>query len=410
MVEPGKFNLLILVLLSNIILLIIMTGILYRYSIRPYLQRKKGFVLAAGMPGLNQVTVQQMTSVLSLMPLPLAITDRAGILEFANLPFHKLVLPDLDQYKVRRTMRSLFTGDNRESFVDHVKMAVNGNPVEKIEYSVSRSDKSRVPVLLSFYPVHINSFCYCMIIADDHTENEKYNEKIAHLQKLASIGTFAAGIVHEFNNVLTGIKGYSQLARKDYANREMLDKAFSIIESESQRGAELCKNMNYYSSSTRINLEPVILSDIIDTVSSLQHKYLINQNIEIVKDIQHVPAAMIDRFQLQQVLINLVINARHALMPKNGGTITISLSLSNTTIHIKVADTGTGIDKENVKKIFDPFYTSKGVIGESVSNYRIKGTGLGLPVSKSIINKHGGAFYVTNTPKKGTTFTIKLPF
>ena len=410
MVESGKFNLLLLVLLSNLLLLITMMVILYRYSIRPYLQRKKNLLFPADLLSINQVTFPQLTSVLSLMPFPLAITDSSGNLEYANIPFHKLIMPDLNQYEIKKSLKWLFTSDFEENFMSHVEQATGGTPVEKIEFAIYREDRSRVPVLLSFYPVHINSFLYCMIIVNDLTENEKYNEKIAHLQKLASIGTFAAGIVHEFNNVLTGIKGYSQLARKDYANREMLDKAFSIIESESQRGAELCKNMNYYSSSTKINPEPVILSDIIDTVISLQHKYLSNENIEIVKNIQHVPAAMVDKFQLQQVLLNLIINARHALMPKDGGIITISLSLANDSIHITIEDTGIGIDKENVKRIFDPFYTSKGVIGESVSNYKIKGTGLGLAVSKSIIKKHGGSIEVASTPARGAVFTIKLPF
>jgi len=211
-----------------------------------------------------------------------------------------------------------------------------------------------------------------MIVARDLSETEKYIEKIAHLQKLASIGTFAAGIVHEFNNVLTGIKGYSQLARKDYTNSEMLDKAFSIIESESQRGAELCKNMNYYSSSTKINPEPVMLNDIVDTVIALQNNYLSTEGIEISTNLQALPLVLVDKFQLQQVLLNLVINARHAIMPKGGGSIEISLSLVDEEIQFHISDTGIGIDRDNVKRIFDPFYTSKGVIGKSVSNYKIK--------------------------------------
>src|SRR6056297_1319500 len=407
MVELVKNSMLLLILISNFLLLMITIILLYRYSIKPYLQKKKPPEIQDHISPLYTINFTQLRTITEIMPFPMAITDNKGLLQYANLAFQTLTMGKSKGYK-NTSIENIFDqpGD-QTSVITYIQQSITDKTSDNIEYSISSNDNT-VPVLLSFSPIQIDSSVYCMIIARDLSETEKYIEKIAHLQKLASIGTFAAGIVHEFNNVLTDIKGYSQLARKDYTNSEMLDKAFSIIESESQRGAELCKNMNYYSSSTKINPEPVMLNDIVDTVIALQNNYLSTEGIEISTNLQALPLVLVDKFQLQQVLLNLVINARHAIMPKGGGSIQISLSLVDEEIQFHISETGIGIDRENVKRIFDPFYTSKGVIGKSVSNYKIKGTGLGLAVSRSIIHKHGGSIEVTSIHGKGSTFKIKL--
>lgn len=409
MVELVKNSMLLLILISNFLLLMITIILLYRYSIKPYLQKKKPPEIQDHISPLHTINFTQLRTITEIVPFPMAISDNNGLLQYANLAFRTLTMGKSKGYK-NTSIENIFDqpGD-QTSVITYIQQSITDKPSDNIEYSISSNDNT-VPVLLSFSPIQIDTSVYCMIIARDLSETEKYIEKIAHLQKLASIGTFAAGIVHEFNNVLTGIKGYSQLARKDYTNSEMLDKAFSIIESESQRGAELCKNMNYYSSSTKINPEPVMLKDIVDTVIALQNNYLSTEGIEISTNLQALPLVLVDKFQLQQVLLNMVINARHAIMPKGGGSIQISLSLVDEEIQFHISDTGIGIDRDNVKRIFDPFYTSKGVIGKSVSNYKIKGTGLGLAVSRSIIHKHGGSIEVTSIHGKGSTFTIKLPY
>jgi len=409
MVELLKNSMLLLILISNFFLLLITITLLYRYSIKPYLQKKRHPSNQDNVSPQHNINFTQLATIADIVPFPLAISDNKGLLRYANFAFQTITMEKSTAYRSKSIEKIFNQPGDQTSIITYIQQSISGTPSENIEYSIS-SDDITVPVLLSFSPIHVDTNEYCMIIARDLSETEKYIEKIAHLQKLASIGTFAAGIVHEFNNVLTGIKGYSQLARKDYTNSEMLDKAFSIIESESQRGAELCKNMNYYSSSTKINPEPVMLTDIVDTVLSLQHNYLTSEGIEISTNLQDLPSVLVDKFQLQQVLLNLVINARHAIMPKGSGSIHISLSLVDEEIQFHISDTGIGIDPDNVRRIFDPFYTSKGVIGKSVSNYKIKGTGLGLAVSRSIIHKHGGTIEVSSTHGKGSKFTIKLPY
>lgn len=243
----------------------------------------------------------------------------------------------------------------------------------------------------------------------DQTPKIDTANKLEHLHNLASIGTFATGIAHEFNNALTGIRGYAQLASKDMTNVLLLEKAFAIIEAECIRGSDLCKNMSLFSSRTQINPEPVLLKDLIETVLTLQRKFLTHENIDIHKQINYINPVMLDKFQIQQVLLNLIINARHAIIPKGKGRIIITAFEDKKNIIIEIADNGIGISDNDLPKIFDPFFTSKGPIGLNISGKEIKGTGLGLAVSHSIIKKHKGSISVKSKPNYGSSFTIKLP-
>lgn len=233
--------------------------------------------------------------------------------------------------------------------------------------------------------------------------------RIEKLEHQAAIGTFTSSIAHEFNNVLSGIRGYSQLAQNEPGDRTLIQKAFQIIEQESIRGAELCKNLSLYSGNRKLALEPVAAQEIIPSTIDLQEKYLRADHVTVETQIGDMPPFLADRFKLQQVILNLLINARHAIVPKGKGTIVVSASQEASDIVISVTDDGTGIEPSDIPRIFDPFFSNKDS-AENPGGFLPKGTGLGLPVCQSIIRQHGGSIEVTSVHGEGTTFTVRIPF
>ncbi|MGL4369062.1 MAG: two-component system sensor histidine kinase NtrB, partial [Spirochaetota bacterium] len=271
-------------------------------------------------------------------------------------------------------------------------------------------DGRQIPLSVTFSLVQ-NIDGRFLLIFEDKSEEQREQNKIEKLEHQAAIGTFTSSVAHEFNNVLTGIRGYAQLAKTDISDKALIAKAFNIIEQETIRGAELCKNLSLYSGNKKLSLEPVMIKEIIMTAIDLQSRYLMSDNIQVITDIPDLPPVLVDRFKLQQVILNLLINARHAIIPKGSGSIDIHASIDGEMVEIKVSDTGTGIEPHNITRIFDPFYTSKNTLGGVPSGgTSIRGTGLGLSVCKTIIEQHGGTLDVASQTGIGTAFTARIPF
>ncbi|TAL33005.1 MAG: hybrid sensor histidine kinase/response regulator [Spirochaetes bacterium] len=346
---------------------------------------------------------------LMLLPESCVLIDRRGIIIRVNEAFMRMFSIGGSHLSGEDIRDFISPADGRTLPAAIDKAAGRGRKEQSLELACIRRDGTGFPASLRLVTVQDGDNRHLLIRFTDLTGEMELRERMDHLQSLASIGTFASGVVHEFNNVLTGIRGYAQLAARDLSNSALLEKAFRIIESETRRGADLCKNMGLYSSRTQINPEPVSIGDLVDTVISLQRKYTAQEGIEVITDVDDLPRHMLDRFQIQQVLLNLVINARHAIIPKGGGTITIRARMSRGMIVIEVKDTGIGIDKNNISRIFDPFFTSKGPIGMNLYGSEIKGSGLGLAVSSAIIRKHQGTIRVESIPGEGSRFIVRLP-
>jgi len=244
----------------------------------------------------------------------------------------------------------------------------------------------------------------------DKKENFNNNEKIEKLEHQAAIGTFTSGIAHEFNNILAGIRGYTQLAQHDTNDRALVSKAFAIIESETSRGAELCKNLSLYAGNKRLVLGPVDMAQSILQVVDSQKEYCSKNNIIIDTDFEDTPAVIADKNRIFQMLANLLTNARHAVIPKGHGNIRVSLSSDNDSVIIRVSDDGIGISPQQIEHVFEPFFNNI-LTTRSVNNknYEIRGTGLGLSVCQVIAKQHGGVIHVQSSPESGTVFTVSLP-
>ena len=233
-------------------------------------------------------------------------------------------------------------------------------------------------------------------LVQDITEMKRMEEQMMHSEKLASLGRLTAGIAHEIGNPLTSVFSFVQILKdmeQDGFKKESLETIYFHI----NRIAEILKQLSGFSKTPPVELRPWKVNSLIEASLSLIQYDKRAKDVSIVRDLgTDIPEITTDGNQLSQVIVNLVLNAVDA-MPQ-GGTLTIGSRVKNGSIIIGFADTGVGIPKENLGRIFDPFYTTKE-----------KGTGLGLAVSYSIIKKLNGSLTVESEPGKGTKFVITLP-
>ena len=237
-------------------------------------------------------------------------------------------------------------------------------------------------------------------VAERTQELERIQAQLIRSEKLASLGELVAGIAHEINNPLTGILVFSSLISNDSRLDPALKSDLDTIIQETERCAVIVKGLLDFSRESVPQKIWTSLNEILDASLALVKNQAQFQTIAIVLDYSpDIPAILADPHQLEQVFINILLNASHAM--EAGGTLKIATKLCE--VHggvvVKIADTGCGIPEENMSRIFDPFFTTK----------ETSGTGLGLSVSYGIINSHGGIIEVESTVGVGTTFTIHLP-
>ncbi len=241
------------------------------------------------------------------------------------------------------------------------------------------------------------------------TQLESLRQQLTESQRLATIGTIAAVIAHEFNNLLTPIVSYSQYALQSAESgepdMELIKKALSKAFQSSSKAGRICTSMLGLARGES-SFGEVDVRKLVDEVLMVLARDPQKDGIALRVQIQPNLLVYGDEVQLEQVLLNLLINARQAMLGK-GGSLTVKASHGEDLeeLKIQVIDTGPGIPEKLLPKIFQPFFTTKGTArpGEA------KGTGLGLAICKEIIEHHKGRITVQSEVGKGTTFTIYLP-
>jgi len=226
-------------------------------------------------------------------------------------------------------------------------------------------------------------------------------DQILRSERLAALGRLAAGVAHEMNNPLSGILLFTQSLLKRTGDNPSVQEDLKVIEQEIIRCSRIVRSLLDFARETKPKKVPTHINQVIETTLSLVENQADFHNIHIIKELNpSISEIPLDANQMQQVLMNIIINAADA-MPE-GGTLNITSSLSSedNSVDIKIADTGCGIPQALIDRIYDPFFTTKE--GK-------KGTGLGLAVSYGIIKKHQGFILVESEEGKGTTFTIQLP-
>jgi PAS domain S-box-containing protein len=239
-------------------------------------------------------------------------------------------------------------------------------------------------------------------IFNDVTERKAIERQVLMTSKLASIGELASGVAHELNNPLTGVMGYAQLLvdNKDLPLEVKSD--LNKVYQESQRAAKIVQNLLSFARRRKPEKGYFDVNELIQKTLELRSYELKISNIKVWFNLaSELPEIKADYYQIQQVILNIVINAEQALIETGRqGKITVTTSTVENSIRISIADSGPGIPKENINRIFDPFFTTKEVG---------KGTGLGLSVCHGIVTAHGGNIYAESEDGKGAEFIIDLP-
>ncbi len=225
-------------------------------------------------------------------------------------------------------------------------------------------------------------------------------ERLLQSEKMASVGQLVSGVAHELNNPLTGIIGFTQLLLMRDLPPEVR-REVTTIHDEAERAARIVQNLLSFSRQRRAERVRVDLNGLIERVIELRSYEFRVRNIEMGMNLAPLlPSIMADSHQIQQVLLNVIGNAEHAIQDRSGGYIQCSTRMTAGSATITIADSGIGISREHLRRVFDPFFTTKEV-GE--------GTGLGLAICYGIIADHGGEITIDSKRGGGTTVTIRLP-
>lgn len=303
--------------------------------------------------------------------------------------------------------------ENKMVFKDRLRQIVEGNPLI-FETQHYRKDGARVSIEISARTVEIEGRVYVQAFHRDITEKKQLQTELFHSQKMESIGVLAGGIAHNFNNVLTGILGYTELLRMDPEIHKAAKEKVNIVELAARRAGDVVSKLLSFARKQKQELVPFSVNLIVNDTISLVEKAIDRQiGIKLLLA-EPVPPVEGDPNLMEQVVMNLIVNARDA-MP-DGGLITVKTSVINVRkgvspdippyVHdgeyvlIEVADTGCGIPNEIINKIFEPFYTTK---------EKGRGTGLGLSMVYGTVKDHKGYITVKSKVKEGSVFSVYLP-
>ncbi len=247
-------------------------------------------------------------------------------------------------------------------------------------------------------------------------EKKKRQQKMEHVQRLESLGVLAGGIAHDFNNLLTAIMGHASMGRNETISPAEVSEHFAAIEETSRRAADLCRQMLAYSGKGRFQVQPVNLSELVESMVRLLEVSLSKRVVVRYDLAKTLPAIEADVTQIQQIIMNLVINANEAIGDRSGsimittGLIQVDRAYLETLylqddqltpgphVFLEVSDTGRGMDAATMEHLFEPFFTTKST-----------GRGLGMSAVQGIVRGHGGAIKVYSEIDRGTTFKVLFP-
>jgi two-component system NtrC family sensor kinase len=238
-----------------------------------------------------------------------------------------------------------------------------------------------------------------LVLLDEITERVQLEEQMRQTEKLSSLGLLAAGVAHEVNTPLAVISNYAQMLARQIGSDDPRQMLVDKIVKQTFRASEITSNLLNFSRAASATFADVDLNAVIrDTLALVRHPLGSSQiQVDMLLD-SDLPAIFGNANRLQQVFLNLFLNARDA-MP-SGGRLTVVSTRSNSHVEVHVTDTGHGIRPEHVNRVFDPFFTTK-IPGQ--------GTGLGLAVSYGIIREHGGKVELESNPGRGTSFRLEFP-
>ena len=333
-------------------------------------------------------------SILATMPEGVIVIDENDRIILANEAFYK-IFHRSKKTTINKLLSDTIHLDQLCNLCKTVKRGKYENNTLEFRYRVQDLDK-----IIYCVVVKMDRERTLLTFSDISKERDE-EEKLYLTDRLASIGEMAAGLAHELNNPLTGIMALSQLLVISDIQEEHKEDLQSI-HSEAKRAASIVKNVLLFARNNTYENGQASVNEVVKDVLRLREYEEKVSNIEVVTNLEdNLPAINIDRYQLQQVFLNIILNAEAAIKETNRpGILTVTTERANNHVNIMFNDNGCGIKKHIMPRIFDPFFTTKD-IG--------KGTGLGLSICYSIVVKHGGKISAKSQVNEGSTFTIRMP-
>ena len=317
------------------------------------------------------------------------------------------------EHALGRTPFELELPTDAQAFRELLQKIAGGEPVQNVQKTLRRADQQLRDVLLSIVPLTLgNDPCYLAALLDV-TDQRRLEVQLRQSQKMEAIGQLAAGVAHDFNNLLTIILGHTSIQLSKATLDREVGKSLEQVKLASERAAGLTRQLLAFSRKQVIERKPLNVGDSVSRMRQMLGR-LLGETITLECECSpHLPLVLADESNLEQILLNLTVNARDA-MP-SGGKVRVSvqaveLSAADAVrqpnaraghfIRLAAQDTGTGMDAATLSRIFEPFFTTKPVG---------KGTGLGLSTVFGIVEQHDGWIEIASTVGVGTTFNVFLP-
>jgi len=368
-----------------------------------------------GQPAIGGSAAAHVKSLISLLPVGLALVDRDGRFVQMNDPFVRAA--QVDQAQPPLYPGDLVVREDKAAVADAIRRFANG-ATHSMDMAIRLKDHPDEPVALTIAGARGLGDAAVLLSLKDNGEETRLKREVAQATKMQAVGQLAGGVAHDFNNILTAIIGHCDLMLMRHSPGDSDYDDIQQIKANSNRAASLTRQLLAFSRQQTLRPQILQLPDVISEVSQLL-KRLMGETVKLeVRHGRNLGAVRADPGQLEQVVVNLAVNARDAMLakdPNGGGTLTItSRAVSAAEVRkmgsdilpvadysaLEISDTGTGIPPEILGKIFEPFFTTKEVG---------KGTGLGLSTVYGIVKQSGGYIFADSKPGQGSTFSIYFP-
>jgi two-component system cell cycle sensor histidine kinase/response regulator CckA len=309
-------------------------------------------------------------------------------------------------------LHALFSDADKSAGLFREMVEAAGGPAARYEGEVRRLRKDESSVAVHAAATAIRNaegeIIGWLDVSRDITRECEMRRQMLLAEKMAALGTLCAGVAHEFNNLLQGIVGFLEHAQQS-GDDAIKDRAITVSLSGARRAADLTRQLQAVARPAVSKPAPVALSDLVAEALALVEKVFATEGVEIVAEHAFSAMAVVDRSRMQQVLLNLVTNARHAVHGSKTKRVTVRTSQEGAWCVLSVTDTGCGMSPEVQRRIFEPFFTTKGALGGKVYDGKVHGTGLGLAISQGIVAESGGRIELSSQVGRGTTFRVLLP-
>ncbi|MEA2949466.1 MAG: two-component system, cell cycle sensor histidine kinase and response regulator CckA, partial [Alphaproteobacteria bacterium] len=370
------------------------------------------FLLFGSDVGSPSAPGSNLQALLDVLPIGLALADRDGRFLTMNQAFRQAA--GLDSSTAPVYPGDLVVKEDKAAVADAVRRNARG-PAMSGDLAVRLAHQKGEPVALTIAGLRGLGEAAVLLLLKDNSEEAKLKRQVAQATKMQVVGQLAGGVAHDFNNILTAIIGHCDLILMRHSPGDSDYDDIQQIKSNSNRAAGLTRQLLAFSRQQTLRPQVVQLPDVVSEVSHLL-KRLLGETVElVVKHGRNLGPVRADPGQLEQVIVNLAVNARDAMAEKGGGALTIQTysvradqvaELGSDILPIadysalSVTDTGSGIPSHVLGKVFEPFFTTKEVG---------KGTGLGLSTVYGIVKQSGGFIFADSKVGEGTRFVIYLP-